>query len=216
MPEAIRIFDESLSQGLAQKESGFILFKPVSEQLNQACFIFYPGGLVDELSYVPMLKDIANQGFVSYLLSMPMDLAVLSMGAAQDAKDDIYAKEHCERFVIAGHSLGGVAAADFVLKNPDDDLLLLAAYPQKSKSLSNHRGRVVSVYATNDGLTTSDDIKRSQALLPKTTEWLEIEGGNHAQFGWYGEQKDDGVSAVSRAIQQKQIVDAAIRLLKDD
>jgi hypothetical protein len=40
-----------------------------------------------------------------------------------------------------------------------------------------------------------------------------IEGGNHAQFGWYGTQAGDGQATISREAQQAQIVDATTALL---
>jgi Alpha/beta hydrolase family len=43
--------------------------------------------------------------------------------------------------------------------------------------------------------------------------WVAIEGGNHAQFGWYGPQSSDGIATISRQEQQKQIVVATMELL---
>ena len=45
------------------------------------------------------------------------------------------------------------------------------------------------------------------------THWVAIEGGNHAQFGWYGPQSGDGTATISREEQQRQIVGATLELL---
>jgi len=40
-----------------------------------------------------------------------------------------------------------------------------------------------------------------------------IEGGNHAQFGWYGPQAGDNPATISREAQQEQIIEATVELL---
>ena len=49
--------------------------------------------------------------------------------------------------------------------------------------------------------------------MPADTQFVPIEGGNHAQMGWYGPQGDDGVASISREAQQAQVVDATVALL---
>jgi hypothetical protein len=73
---------------------------------------------------------------------------------------------------------------------------------------------IASIYASNDGLATMADIDASRPLLPPDTRWLEIAGGNHAQFGWYGPQSGDGEAAISRAEQQAQVVTGTVGALK--
>jgi hypothetical protein len=41
-----------------------------------------------------------------------------------------------------------------------------------------------------------------------------IEGGNHAQFGYYGPQPGDAPATISREEQQIQAVDATVALLE--
>ena len=59
---------------------------------------------------------------------MPLNLAVLNPGAAQDVID---AYPAIESWVIGGHSLGGAMAAAFADDHPGivDGLVLLAAFP---------------------------------------------------------------------------------------
>jgi hypothetical protein len=51
-------------------------------------------------------------------------------------------------------------------------------------------------------------------LLPPGTRWVAIEGGNHGQFGWYGEQAGDNLANISREIQQDQVIQATLDLLR--
>ena len=87
-----------------------------------------------------------------------------------------------------------------------------AAYPAARDDLSDGQLAAVSIYGTRDGLATSDRIDGSRQLLPPDTEWIAIEGGNHAQFGWYGPQAGDGEATISREEQQAQVL-AATRAL---
>lgn len=57
-------------------------------------------------------------------------------------------------------------------------------------------------------------IEDSSARLPGDTIFTEIEGGNHAQFGWYGPQDGDGTATISRAEQQEQTVAATLELIE--
>ena len=106
-------------------------------------------------------------------------------------------------------------AANFVLREPFqvEGLFLWAAYPASGDDLSTLNLEITSVYATLDGLATLDEIEASRARLPASTMWVVIEGGNHAQFGWYGEQDGDNPATISRETQQEQVVQSTLDLL---
>jgi hypothetical protein len=91
---------------------------------------------------------------------------------------------------------------------------LWAAYPAGSSDLSGRDLAVASIYGTRDGLATEEEIAASRPLLPPDTQWTAIEGGNHAQFGWYGPQSGDNEATISREEQQAQIVAATLELLQ--
>jgi dienelactone hydrolase len=126
---------------------------------------------------------------------------------------DLYPK--ITRWVIGGHSLGGSMAASYVDRNPGEiaGLILWASYPGESDDLSDQRIPVTSIYGTMDGLTTPDKIFASRSLLPEDADFVPIEGGNHAQFGWYGPQGGDNPASINRDTQQSQIVMATLVFL---
>ncbi|MFZ5809517.1 MAG: alpha/beta fold hydrolase [Chloroflexota bacterium] len=175
--------------------------------------ILYPGGRVDFRAYAPTAQAIADHGFFVALVRMPLNLAVFKPDAAAEV---IAAHPDIERWAVGGHSLGGAMAAHFVATHPDlvDGLVLWAAYPAASDDLSQSVARVVSISASLDGLATLEKIAASRPLLPPDTVWVTIEGGNHAQFGWYGPQSGDIPADISRESQQAQIVDATVALLR--
>jgi pimeloyl-ACP methyl ester carboxylesterase len=175
-------------------------------------FVFLPGGNVDYQAYAPTLFEIAALGFLVVDVPMPLDLAVLGYGKAADV---ITAHPEIEHWAIGGHSLGGAMAARFVFENPTavEGLVLWAAYPAESNALSTSSVQVISISATLDGLATPDKIAASIPLLPADTTFVAIEGGNHAQFGFYGEQKGDNPAEISQEEQQAQIVEATAGFL---
>jgi hypothetical protein len=107
-------------------------------------------------------------------------------------------------------------AASFAKQNPDtiDGLVLWASYPADSSDLSAQPIAVTSIYGTLDGVATPDQVLAANPLLPEDTIWVPIEGGNHAQFGWYGLQEGDNPATISRAEQQRQVVSATLNLLE--
>jgi dienelactone hydrolase len=143
---------------------------------------------------------------------MPFGLAVLDANAADGI---IEAHPEIARWVIAGHSLGGAMAAQYADGHDLDGLALWAAYPPDGTDLSAAELAATSVYATEDGLTTLDEVEASRAQLPADTTFVEIAGGNHAGFGWYGEQDGDGTATISRAEQQAQVTAATLELLEE-
>ena len=173
--------------------------------------IFYPGGRVPAQAYAPPLREIAAAGYTAVAPDMPLGLAVL---AADTADDVIAAHPQIEQWVIAGHSLGGAMAAQYAEGHDAiDGLALWAAYPPGGVDLSDSSIAAASIYATEDGLTSLDEVEASRAQLPPGTTFVEIAGGNHAGFGWYGEQDGDGVATIAREEQQTQVVAATVELL---
>jgi dienelactone hydrolase len=189
----------------------WLVFSPVTDQ-HSTGLIIYPGGHVEDRAYAPTARQIAARGYLVVVVPMPLSLAVLDAGAAADV---IAAYPQIQRWAVGGHSLGGAMAAHFVRTHPgvSDGLVLWASYPASSDNLSSSALRVVSISASLDGLATPEKIDASRALLPADTTWVVIQGGNHAQFGWYGDQPGDNIAAISRQVQQAQIVQATVALL---
>ena len=188
-----------------------IRFAPTGTQRDIG-FIFYQGGLVEEAAYAPILQAIAQAGYPVFEPAMPINLAVLGINRAAAIME---ANPEITQWVIGGHSLGGAMAAQFAANNLGSvsGLVLMASYPSEASDLSQSNLPVVSIYGSNDGLATARRVRRSASLLPADTTFVEIIGGNHAQFGDYGEQERDGVATISAETQWQQTTDAIIEFL---
>jgi hypothetical protein len=209
MPEALEAL-ESDSQVQVEIDP-WLVFRPLEVQ-PAAGLIFYPGGRVDPRSYAPPARVIAEQGYLVVIVSMPLNLALFSPGRAAEV---IAAYPEICSWTIGGHSLGGAMAANFARQNliQVQGLFFWASYPASSDDLSKLDLEVVSVFGTLDGLSTLEKIEFSRPLLPANTHWVAIQGGNHARFGWYGEQPGDNPATISRASQQSEAVRATLDLL---
>jgi dienelactone hydrolase len=207
-PDAVAALDSD-EQVQVIEDNGYT-FQPT--QPARVGFIFYPGGRVDPASYAAPAREIAEAGYLVVVPELTLNLAVLDA----DAADDIIADHpEIERWVIGGHSLGGTIAATYAGEHRESisGLVLWAAYPSNSTDLSTLDADVASIFGTRDGLTTLDDIDDSRNRLPPDTDFVSIEGGNHAQFGDYGSQARDHPATISREEQQAQAVQASLRIL---
>lgn len=176
------------------EESGDILFQPVSNAKNVG-FIFYPGAKVEASAYAPMAKEIASNGYTVVIAKMKFNLAILSPNKA----DSIVSKyKNINTWVIGGHSLGGVIAADYASKNEKiKGLVFLASYPQKGRDFNSKDIKVLSLWGSNDKVADLNKIKDSKNLMPIAAHFIEIKGGNHGGFGDYGQQKGDGEASIT-------------------
>ncbi len=106
-------------------------------------------------------------------------------------------------------------AADYILSSGSAEALFLwASYPSSNTDLSSGDVIVTSVYGSLDGLASPDEVLSAADLLPVDTIWVEITGGNHGQFGWYGDQPGDNPAAISREQQQSILVQATANVLQ--
>lgn len=211
MPEALAALESDTQVQVTT--DGWLVFEPITQPVTSG-LILYPGGRVDARAYAPAARAIAAAGHRVVITPMPLNLAVFAPGRAQEVID---AYANVTDWAIGGHSLGGAMAANFVHANPAavDALVLWASYPAANNSLADRADLgVTSIYGTLDGLATVDKIEASLALLPPDARFVPIEGGNHAQFGWYGEQAGDNPATISRAEQQAQIVEATLVALQ--
>ena len=209
MPEALAAL-ESDTQVQVETEP-WLIFRPADGQPS-AGLVLYPGARVDPIAYAPAAHALAAEGYLVVLVPMPLNLAILAPNRVAEV---MVAFPEIDRWAVGGHSLGGAMAARFAYQNPQmvQGLVLWAAYPASGDDLSSYSMAAASIYGTQDGLATEEELAASRLLLPQDTAWVAIEGGNHAQFGWYGEQAGDGVATISRDEQQAQIISATGLLL---
>ena len=143
------------------------------------------------------------------LVRPPLNFSLFYSAAAQGALAQF---PDMQKWILVGHSLGGVAAAQYVAKNPEDvdALVFLSSYP--ASDLSSFAGAALSIVGSEDKVLNRVAYEEGRAWLPSTAQELVIAGGNHAYFGNYGAQKGDGAASILREDQQRETVDAIVSL----
>ena len=63
-------------------------------------------------------------------------------------------------------------------------------------------------------MLTGFRLSGNRVLMAFATTWVEIEGGNHAQFGDYGVQKKDLAATITAAEQWEQVIAATLELME--
>ena len=187
-----------LQSSAVQPGKDLILLLP--EETADTALIFYPGAKVEYTAYLPILEKLRQNGIASVLMKMPFNMAIFSSNAADRAFQEL---PGVKNWFIGGHSMGGAMASSYFAGHQDRvrGLVLLGAY-------------IYGDVAPEDALTVYGTLN---AGLEKNIKYTEnvvvIQGGNHAWFGNYGEQKGDPAAAISREEQQDAAVQAILEFI---
>jgi len=175
-------------------------------------FIFYPGGKVDEKAYEPLLIEIAAKDNVTcVLVKMPLHLAVFDINAADKVIRNF---PNIKKWYIGGHSLGGAMAASYVQEHTEafSGLILLGAYPTKKLP---DEFPVLTLYGSNDKVMNKDKYNENKKYAKNLNEYV-IQGGNHAWFGYYGEQKGDEKATITHEKQWEEVTVQIDKFLRQE
>ncbi|WBW96266.1 alpha/beta fold hydrolase [Oceanirhabdus sp. W0125-5] len=169
---------------------------------SDTALIFYPGAKVEHIAYLPILKKLTEKGITCVLVEMPFNMAIFDSDAAEDVFEKL---PEIKNWYIGGHSMGGAMASSYAAKNKDkiEGLILLGAYVYGDYPAE----KALTVYGTfNSNLEKHIDYTENIVI---------IEGGNHAQFGNYGEQKGDPKATISAEEQQNITVEAILNFIQN-
>ena len=206
--------DESVQKYLQETASDSVSIIEIPDGLfldgpgEDTAMIFYPGAKVEYTAYVPLFGQLSEQGIDCFLIKMPCNLAFLGKNKAEKIIDSY----EYDNWYLSGHSLGGAMAASFASGHLESlsGMVFFASYP--TESLKSDTFSVLSIYGSEDGVLNMDKITEGKKLMPNDYTEICIEGGNHAQFGNYGEQKGDHAAWTSRKEQQERTVDAVLQM----
>lgn len=174
---------------------------------EEEALIFYPGGKVEFTAYAPMLHGLAEQGIDCFLVKMPANLAVFG----KDKADKMIEDYNYHQWYMAGHSLGGAMAASYASEHLEDisGLVLLGAYASEDISKANFP--VLILYGSEDKIMNRENFQKYRSNLPENTTILELQGGNHGNFGNYGHQEGDGKASISSEEQQSLVIKSILK-----
>ena len=180
--------------------------------------VFFPGALVDPVAYAPLVRAVAAAGAPAYIVELPRRGA---FGGAEDPA--LWARvrrvaQHPSapaRWVAAGHSRGGVVATQVAAEGLAGlaGVVLIGTSHPRDVDLRALAVPVTKIVGTRDGLASRAEVEANRHLLPSSTQWTWVEGGNHSQFGWYGFQPGDRRATIAAPQQRNTMIRAVLDAL---
>jgi alpha-beta hydrolase superfamily lysophospholipase len=95
-------------------ENSHVIYEPLDEK-RRVGVIFYPGFKANHKRYSNIAFNLAKNGYFTVLCSMPCNTAFLAPNRASEISESY--SRHVEKWVIGGHSLGGIMATKFIHNN---------------------------------------------------------------------------------------------------
>lgn len=178
-----------------------VVFSPVNKPKNQRGLVFYQGAKVESTAYAPLLAALAEDGWTCVTADAPLNFAMTDANAAARLIPRI---NGVSRWYVGGHSFGGFVSAQYAAAHADqvEGLVLLGSYA--NADLRNSGLNVITIHGTNDLVCSQEKFEADLLNLPASAHVLQLQGGNHAQFGDYGPQQSDGQATLSAEEQVAQ------------
>lgn len=170
--------------------------------------LFVPGAKVQAEAHAYTLSSLVDDGTTVVISKPILNLAFFDprpMKTFTDLAPDVTS------WYVGGHSLGGVKACQFPEGRQVVGLVLLGSYC--ANDLSDDDLAVISIGGSEDGLSTREKIGAAAGLLPADTEFVEIAGSNHAQFGDYGLQPGDGMATITHEEARSRISELLVEFV---
>ncbi len=166
VPDSTLRSDERISVRAHDDRIGFL----PSAAATGTGLVFYPGGMVDPLAYAPLARSIAAAGHPVWILKLPLRNAPFKSHHEElfAATQQLIAGESAKRWVIAGHSKGGLLAAEFARDHERQlaGLVLIGTTHPRDFDLSKSSLPITKIYGTNDRVADFRACARTRHLLP--------------------------------------------------
>lgn len=191
---------EALSLVDDKKDEDTIVFGQKDAKIG---VIFYQGAKVEAEAYSYLGEALAKDGHFVVMPKLPLNLAILGINEV----DSVIEKyPEVQKWYVAGHSMGGAMISKYAFQHEEkiDGIIFLGSYPADDFSIKSMP--MLSIYGEVDALATVEKIENSKKFMSKNTTMHMIKGGNHANFGMYGEQKGDNASIITPKAQRDETV----------
>ena len=198
--------------------SEYIEFEPRGRDTQFGQVMLLPGCPADPRAYAPLARGVAARGVRSVIVTVPYRCAPWPQHQAELRRRVLSLMEKCVQcqWALAGHSRGVRHVLELVRLLPNHrrneiaSLVLMASTHPRDEDYSDLPMRVLKILGSEDGVAPADDALGNRRLLPPTTRWEIIEGGNHAQFAYYAFQLFDGRATISRDEQHRRVVELIV------
>lgn len=160
---------------------------------NHPAVVFVQGGAVSVSRYLWLAQALAERGYVVALPDYPLALALFDAGRGNAARELLVSPPAGSvlssmvaptRIAIAGHSLGGVAAAKLVPGDLFAALMLQASFvdPADGDTVRFFRGPKLDLGAELDCSAKLADVRSGFPALGSPAALVVLQGATHYQF----------------------------------
>ena len=206
-PEALARVDADPAVAVERTDNAIVM-SPTDDagtSLRGTGLVFVPGAKVDAASYEATLAPLVEEG-ASVVITRPiLHLAFFDLRSLETFTEQA---DGVDEWLVGGHSLGGVKACQWGEDPEVAGLVLLGSYCANDLSASGLP--VLSLSGSEDGLSTPAKVAAASGRLPADAVSVEIDGANHAAFGWYGPQPGDGTATISHEESDAEIAEALL------
>jgi len=206
-PEALARVDADPAVAVERTDNAIVM-SPTDDagtSLRGTGLVFVPGAKVDAASYEATLAPLVEEG-ASVVITRPiLHLAFFDLRSLETFTEQA---DGVDEWLVGGHSLGGVKACQWGEDPEVAGLVLLGSYCANDLSASGLP--MLSLSGSEDGLSTPAKVAAASGRLPADAVSVEIDGANHAAFGWYGPQPGDGTATISHEESDAEIAEALL------
>lgn len=192
-------------------DDSWLIFAPAGARPTTG-LIFYPGANCDVRGYAPLLRAMAEAGYLAVGIQMPLRLSILDPEAAAELPA---AFPQVKRWIAAGHSMGGGSISGYAHDHPERvaGLILLDAYPLERSTLADSPLPVWHIHRARLDGSPPDKLAAMRHTFPAGSVWLPIPGGSHMQFGSFigGTYEESWQAQIGEADQLRQVEAAVLR-----
>jgi len=209
-PAALEALQPGRGVDVSRRE-GWLVFTPPGGPPATG-LILYPGANCDIRGYAPLLRALAEAGYLAVGIQMPLRLSILDPEAAAEVPP---AFPEVARWILAGHSMGGAVGGGYAHDHPERlaGAILLDAYPLESDTLADSPIPVWHIHRARADGSPPAKFAAMRHVFPDEGPWVPIRGGNHMQFGSFvgGTYDEEWDAQITEAEQLRRVKAAVLR-----
>jgi hypothetical protein len=158
-------------------------------------FVIFAGAKADERSYSYIAKLLHDEGHTVVIPKVSFHLSAFGIDHGFTIMKD---NPQVEKWILVGHSLGGLPVSRIAAKQPDKLLGIALLATMASTDLSELDISAIRITAENDKIMSNKMMDSYLDNLPKDSLHIEIKGANHQGFAAYNSfMSRDGKAAIT-------------------
>jgi len=167
-------------------------------------FIIFSGAKADERSYAYIAKLLHDEGHTVVIPKVPFHLSVFGIDHGFEIMEN---NPQIKKWILVGHSLGGVPVSRIAAKQPDKILGVVFLATMASTDLSKLDIPALRITAENDKIMSKKMMDSYSGNLPQNSLNIELKGANHQGFAAYNSfLSRDGEATITWQKQNEETV----------